>query len=58
MYATADCGGKTAERLIMWRYIFVAVIVSLIQYKMAEGPGDETSDTVETVRKGALKSLH
>ena len=55
MYARADCSGKTAERFVIWRYIFiVVVIVSLIQYKMAEGHRDEISDTVETVRKGAL----
>ena len=55
MYARADCSGKTAERLVIWRYIFiVVVIVSLIQYKMAEGQRDEISDSVETVRKRAL----
>ena len=55
MYARADCSGKTAERFVIWRYIFiVVVIVSLIQYKMAEGQRDEISDTVETVRKRAL----
>ncbi|KAL9978532.1 hypothetical protein ACROYT_G016059 [Oculina patagonica] len=52
--ARADCSDKTAERLVIWRYIFIVVILSLIQYKMAEGQKDEISDTVETVRKGAL----
>ena len=54
MYARADCSGETAERLVIWRYNFmVVVIVSLIQFKMAEGQRDEITDTVETVRKGA-----
>ena len=27
MYARADCSGKTAERLVIWRYIFIVVVM-------------------------------
>ena len=54
MYVRADCSGKTVEGLVILRYIFIVVVISLIQFKMAEGQRDAISETVETVRKGTL----
>ena len=56
MYPKVDLSCKVAERFVVWRYVFIVVVVAnLIHYKMAEG--QHGIDDVEVPGKRALRSV-
>ena len=55
MYPKVDLSGNIAERFVVWRYVFIVIVVNLIQHKMAEG--QLGIDDVEVAGKRALHSV-
>ena len=55
MYPNVDLSGNIAERFVVWRYVFIVIVVNLIQHKMAEG--QHGIDDVEVAGKRALHSV-
>jgi hypothetical protein len=55
MHPKVDLSGKTAGRFVVWRYVFIVIIVNLIQHKMAEGK--HGIDDVKVAGKRALHSV-
>ena len=56
MYPKVDLSCKVAERFVVWRYVFIVVVVAnLIHYMMAEG--QHGIDDVEVLGKRALRSV-
>ena len=55
MYPKVDLSGNIAERFIVWRYVFIVIVVNLIQHKMAEC--QHGIDDVEVAGKRALHSV-
>ena len=56
MYPKVELSCKIAVRFVVWRYVFIVVVVAnLIHYKMAEG--QHGIDDVEVPGKRALRSV-
>ena len=48
-----DLSAKIAERFVVWRYIFIVIIVNLIQHKMAE-----RQNGIDNVKVAGRRDLH
>ena len=55
MYPKVDLSCKIAERFVVWRYVLIVIVASLIHYRMAEC--QHGIDDVEVPGKKALRSF-